>query len=108
MAAKRPRLAITLSPEAQVFIREVSQLTNQSQASIASELIDASLPAMQAGIEAIRLAASGADREAQRMLANISAEHVGMLMQAQLDLDAAIDRRTVKGKRRPRDAGPTN
>ena len=108
MAAKRPRLAITLSPEAQVFIREVSQLTNQSQASIASELIDASLPAMQAGIEALRLAASGAGREAQRMLSNISAEHVGMLMQAQLDLDAAIDRRTVKGKRRPPDAGPTN
>ena len=108
MPTKRPRLAITLSPEAQVFIREVAQLTRQSQAAIATELIDAALPAMQAGIEAIRLAASGADREAQRLLSHISAESVGMLMQAQLDLDVAIDGRTVKGKRRRRDAGPTN
>ncbi len=98
MSQKRTRILVTPSPEAVQIIEELHGLLKQSRASIVAELLDMGLPALQETVRALRIAAEQ-PREAQRLMANFGAEATRDLMQAQLDLDVAIDRRTVKGKR---------
>lgn len=101
---KRPRLQITPSPELWRLIDLVHARTGQPKSGIVSELLDQAQPAVVMLLQALELAAE-APREAQRLLTNFSADAVGQLMQAQLDLDKAItDKRTVKGKRAKRGA----
>jgi hypothetical protein len=95
---KRPRLQLTPSPELWRLIDLVHEKTGQSRASVVAELLDEVAPAFQTMINALELAQS-APRQAQQLMNNFSAQAVSQLMQQQLDLDAAIDARTVKGKR---------
>lgn len=102
MPTKVPRVAVTLTPEARKLVEEVGALTNRSHSAIVSELLDAALPALQAVRDALRVIADQ-PREAQRLMERVTNQALVDVAQAQLDLDAAIDARTVKGKRvRPR------
>lgn len=103
---KRSRLQITPSPELWALLDTVSELTGESRAALVSQMLDEISPAFQTMVEALKLVKS-APREAQQLMQNFGANSVGQLMQAQLDLDAAIDGRTVKGKRARGARGPT-
>lgn len=100
---KRPRINITPSPEVWELVNTVHELTGEAKSAIVAGILDEIAPAFQITIQAMRLAKS-APREAQQLMANFSSKAVGDLMQQQLELDAAIDARTVKGKRAKRGA----
>ena len=99
MSTKVPRIAVTLSPEARRLVEEVATLTKRSHSSIVSELLDAALPALQAVRDALRVI-KDQPHEAQRLMARVTNQALVDVAQAQLDLDTAIDARTVKGRRR--------
>lgn len=103
MAGKRKRLLITPSDEVWALIDEVHQLTGTPKAAIVSELLDEIAPVFQNTIHALRIVEEQ-PREAQRLIQNFANESLGKLAQASLDLDAALDARTVKGKRARRRA----
>lgn len=98
---RNPRVAVTLTPEAMKILDELAALLQQPKAAVVAELIDEALPALQTAIQALRIAAEQ-PREAQRLIGNYAAKATLELSQQQLDLDAAIDARTVKGKRSKR------
>lgn len=101
--ARTPRVAVTLSPEAMKLLDELAEVLGQSKASLVAELIDSALPAIQATVNAMAVAAEQ-PREAQRLMSNYANQASMELSQQQLALDAAIDARTVKGKRTRRRA----
>lgn len=103
---RNPRVAVTLSPDAMALLDELAAVLKQPKAALVSELVDAALPALKATVDAMRVVQQQ-PREAQRLIANYAARATLELSQQQLELDEAIDRRTVKGKRRRRDAGAT-
>jgi len=109
MAVKRKRLLITPSDEVWALIEEVHILTGTPKAAIVSEILDQVAPVFTGQIEALRYVQEGRFRDAQQLVQNFANEAIGKTAQAALDLDAAIDARTVKGKRarRRRDAGTT-
>lgn len=98
MAAKQKRLQVTLSPEVRALVEEVHQLTGTPRAAIVSEILDEVAPVFQNTIHALRIVKEQ-PREAQRLIQNFVNEAIGKAAQAALDLDAAMDGRTVKGKR---------
>ncbi len=98
MAAKQKRLQVTLSPEVRALVEEVHQLTGTPRAAIVSEMLDEIAPVFQNTIHALRIVKEQ-PREAQRLIQNFANEAIGKATQAALDLDAAMDGRTVKGQR---------
>lgn len=98
MAAKQKRLQVTLSPEVRALVEEVHQLTGTPRAAIISEMLDEIAPVFQNTIHALRIVKEQ-PREAQRLIQNFANEAIGKATQAALDLDAAMDGRTVKGQR---------
>lgn len=105
MKNKQRRLQITLTPEQWELIGELHELTGTAKATLISEALGWVLPVIQNHIEALRIVQER-PHEAQRIVSRQANELLGDLAQAQLDLDAAIDGRTVKGRaRRRRDAG---
>ncbi len=98
MATKRKRLNVTLSDEVWALVDEVHGFTGDSKSSIVSEILDEIAPVFVTQIQALRQLAE-APREAQRLIQNFSNVSIGKLTQANLDLDAALDTRTMKGKR---------
>ena len=103
---RTPRVQLTLSAEAMALLDEISGLLEQPKASLVSELVDSALPALQTTVQALRVIKEQ-PRQAQQLIQNFGAQAVGDLMQAQLELDASIDKRTVKGKRARRSSGTT-
>lgn len=98
-------MLITPSDEAWALIEEVHQLTGQAKAAIVAEILDEVAPVFQNMINALRIVKEQ-PREAQRLIQNFANEAIVRAAQASLDLDAAMDARTVKGKRaRRRRAG---
>lgn len=108
MATKRKRVNVTLSDEVWALVNEVHELTGTPKAAVISEILDEVAPVFQNTIHALRIVKEQ-PREAQRLVQNFANEAIGKATQAALDLDAAIDARTVKGQRarRRRDAGTT-
>ena len=104
MATKRKRLNVTLSDEVWALVDEVHALTGTPKAAVISEILDEVAPVFQTQIQALRMI-QDSPREAQRLIQNFANESVAKLAQQSLELDAAIDARTVKGKkaRRRRD-----
>lgn len=98
MAAKQKRLQVTLSSEVRALVEEVHQLTGTPRAAIVSEMLDEIAPVFQNTIHALRIVKEQ-PREAQRLIQNFANEAIGKATQAALDLDAAMDGRTVKGQR---------
>lgn len=107
MPAKQKRLQLTLSPEVWALVDEVHTLTGKPKAAIISEILDEVAPVFANQIHALRVLKEQ-PREAQRLIQNFANESIGKMAQVSLDLDAAIDGRTVKGKRagRRRDGTP--
>jgi hypothetical protein len=103
MPTNRKRLVLTPSDEVWELVDEVHRLTGTPKSAIVSEILDEVAPVFQNTIQALRLVAEQ-PREAQRLVQNFANESVGRLAQSQLDLDKAIDGRTVKGKRGKRGA----
>jgi len=108
MATKRKRLNVTLSDEVWALVNEVHALTGTPKAAVISEILDQVSPVFQNTIHALRIVQEQ-PREAQRLIQNYANEAIGTLAQASLDLDKAIDGRTLKGKRarRARSHGAT-
>ena len=108
MAVKRKRVLVTPSDEVWALIDEVNELTGTPTAAIIAEILDWVAPVFRNQIEALRVVKEQ-PLEAQRLVARSANEALGKLAQAQLDLDDALDARTVKGQRarRRRDAGAT-
>ncbi len=100
---RNERVAVTLSPESMLVLTQIAEVMGQPKAALVAELVDAALPAIKATLDALRVAQEQ-PREAQRLMANFAAQATMELSQQQLDLDAAIDARTLKGKRAKRRA----
>lgn len=100
---RNPRVQVTLSPEAMAILEEVATLSEQPKSAIVSELVDAALPAMQVTLDALRVIHRQPD-EARRLLSQFAHQQTANLAQAQLDLEATLDKRTVKGRRRKKGA----
>ncbi|MFB0082792.1 hypothetical protein ABVD06_23345, partial [Xanthomonas euvesicatoria] len=96
---RNPRVQVTLSPEAMAVLDELATLSEQPKAAIVSELVDVALPAMSVTLEALRVVRRQPD-EARKLLSQFAHQQTAYLAQAQLDLDASLDARTVKGRRR--------
>lgn len=101
---KRRRINVTPSPEVWALVDAVHELSGEGKSAIVAGMLDVIAPSFQTTIQALELAKS-APREAQQLMSNFGAKAVGELMQAQLDLDKAIDGRTVEGKRKRRAGG---
>ena len=97
------RVAVTLSPESLRLLNEISEVMGQPKAALVAELVDAALPAIQTTLQALKVAKEQ-PLEAQRLMSNYAAKATMELSQQQLELDAAIDARTVKGRARKRRA----
>jgi len=95
------RVKVTLSQEVWDVVAEIHRLTDTPRAAIISELLDQVMPALKQTMEAIRIAKEQ-PREAQRLLQRYSAQVIGDLAQGHLELDDAIDGRTVEGQRAKR------
>ena len=104
MPSKQKRLQITLSPEVRALVDEVHELTGTPRSAIISEMLDEIAPVFQNTIHALRIVKEQ-PREAQRLIQNFANEAIGKVTQAALDLDSAMDARTVKGKRARRRRG---
>ena len=98
---RNPRVQVTLTPEAMAMLDELASLTGQAKSAIVSELVDVALPAMQVTLDALRVVHRQLG-EARRLLSQFAHQQTAALAQAQLDLDVALDGRTVKGKRQKR------
>lgn len=101
--AKRKRLQITLSDEVWELVNEVHALTGTPKAAVISEILDEVAPVFQNTIQALRIVKEQ-PREAQRLVQNMANSAIAKVSQASLDLDAALDGRTVKGQRARRRA----
>ena len=104
MPTKRRRIQVTPSDEVWKLVDEVHALTGTPKAAILAEILDEVAPVFTSQIQALRVLQES-PREAQRLIQNFANESVGKLAQASLDLDAAIDGRTVKGRRARRKGG---
>lgn len=98
MPTTRKRIQVTPSDEAWALIEEMHALTGIPRAAVISEILDEVTPVFQSQIQALRVLKES-PREAQRIIQNFANEAVVKLAQVNLDLDAALDPRTVKGKR---------
>jgi len=98
MRTRRKRVQVALSDEVWALVEEVHTLTGTSRSAVIAEMLDMITPVIQSQIGALRVLHES-PREAQRILQDFANESVSKLGQAQLDLDAAIDARTVKGRR---------
>lgn len=87
-----------MSPEALRVLTELAELLEQPKSALVAELVDAALPALHTTVQAVKVAKEQ-PREAQRLVANFANDAIAKVAQAQLELDAAVDARTVKGKR---------
>jgi len=104
MTVKRKRLNVTLSDAVWALVDEVNALTGTSKSAIISEILDEVAPVFQTQIQALRVL-KDSPREAQRLMQNFSNESIARLAQTNLDLDLAIDARTVQGQRAKRRKG---
>lgn len=98
MPTIRRRIQLTPSDEVMALIDEIHTLTGTPKAAILCEILDEVAPVFQSQLQALRML-QDRPREAQRIIQNFANEAVGKLAQANLDLDKALDPRTVKGKR---------
>ena len=103
MTTKRKRLQVTLSDEVWELVNEVHALTGTPKAAVISEILDEVAPVFQNTIQALRIVKEQ-PREAQRLIQNMANSAIVQASQAALDLDSALDARTVKGKRARRRA----
>lgn len=104
MPTIRKRLMITPTDEVLLLINEMARLMEIPKSAVVLLILDQVKPGMQTTIEALRIVKEQ-PREAQRLMSNFSARATMELAQQQLELDAAIDARTVKGKLAKRRAG---
>ncbi|KJJ58722.1 hypothetical protein NG01_11505, partial [Corynebacterium diphtheriae] len=77
----------------------LATLSGQPKAAIVSELVDVALPAMSVTLDALRVVRRQPE-EARKLLSQFAHQQTAHLAQVQLELDAALDARTVKGRRR--------
>lgn len=101
---KRKRLLVTPSEETWRLLEEFNELTGKPRAAIVSELLDSVAEVVRMQLDALRKIKES-PQEARRLLTEHLNEAVALAHQAQLDLDAAADGRTVKGKRARRRNG---
>ena len=97
---RSPRIQVTLSPEARHLFEKLSELTGQSMSAMLAEIADTALPALQNTVDALEAAKAGKFDEVRRLTSRFAHQATADLAQEQLDLDTAIDARTVKGKRK--------
>ena len=98
MATKRPRVNVTLSDEVWLLVDEIHRLSGTPKSAVIGEMLDTIAPVIATQIEALRMLHES-PREAQRLIQKFANEGIAKVAQASLDLDAAMDTRTVKGKR---------
>jgi len=98
MATKRKRLNVTLSDEVWALVNEVHALTGTSKSAVVSELLDEIAPVFQSTVQALRIVQEQ-PREAQRIIQNFTNEALVNVAQASLELDRALDPRTLKAQR---------
>lgn len=97
MPAKSKRLQVTLTPEVWRLVDEIHELTGAAKSGIISEMLSEVAPVFMNQIQALRVLKES-PQEAARLVQNFSNESISKLAQANLELDAVIDGRTVKGR----------
>jgi hypothetical protein len=101
---RAPRINVQLSPQSLALVVRLSDLTGQPRAALVAELVDAALPALVSGVEALEHAKAGRVDQAERLLSRFAHQATADLAQQQLDLQREVDGRTVEGKRAKRRA----
>ena len=97
MSTPHRRLHVTLSPELETVLSDLSGLLNRPQAAIVREFLIEALPVLQETTEALRTALQGKPTEAvEAMMGVLDRELVGM-RQMQLEMRAKQRRRRRKG-----------
>jgi predicted translin family RNA/ssDNA-binding protein len=74
------------------LLRELSKLTGTAPATMVRELLDEATPALETMLEAVRMM-KDRPAQAQAAMARLAAASVRDLSQAQLDLDAALQKK---------------
>ena len=97
MAAKRPRVLVTTTPDVTATLDTLHELTGKSRSMMVAELLEACLPALQASIEALKVVKEQ-PREAERLMAAYTAQSIHDVTQEQLEFSRALDSRTMKAR----------
>lgn len=102
------RFSITPSPAVEPVLIELARLLKRPKAAIVRELLDEAMPALQATLEAVRIAKSHPER-AQALMAEFSARATRDLMQQQIEFSEAMKKRPGRkpGKKTGRGATKT-
>lgn len=95
---RNPRVAVTLTPEVMKILDDLSAVLDKPKAAFVAELLDASLPALHQMASSLRIA-KDQPSEAKRLIEDFTAQALADISQPELDLDANVDGRTVKGRR---------
>lgn len=82
-------------------LERVSVLTGEAKATLASQLVEAAIPAMDVAAEALQHV-KDSPREAQRLITRYSTEAVAQLAQHQLELDDLISAQPSRKHQRRR------
>jgi len=83
---KNPRIAFVPSDRLDAVIRELSEASGKSRASIVSGLMDEIAPVLQGQLDAFRKIAAQPD-EAKKIIEGYANEGMAQIAQAQLDLE---------------------
>ena len=106
MAAKRPRVLVTTTPDVTAALDSLNALTGKSRSMMVAELLEACLPALQASIKALEVVKEQ-PREAERLMAAYTAHSINAVTQEQMEFSRALDSRSMQAKiKRSKHASP--
>lgn len=99
MPTKKPRLAITLSVESRAALERFSRVSGIAASAFVAGLVEDAIPVINATTDAIEIARKSPAKAAAAMNSAV-VTGVTQVVQAQLELDAAVKERKLH--RRPR------
>lgn len=98
MPSQKPRLAITLSPESRDALARLSKVAGISASGFVASMVHDSIPVIIATAEALEQARKSPVKAAQ-VMNEAAVRGVAELVQAKLQLEAAVKRPRVRRKR---------
>jgi hypothetical protein len=100
MATTKPRMSITLTPEARAALERLSVVSGIAASSYISGLVHDAIPVINATADALALAKKQPQRAAEIMNEQL-VRVVGLAAQGKLELEEAVEKRK-RMRRRPR------
>ena len=103
MATKLPRICFVPSAHVRALLEQVSTLTGQSMASLASEMLDEVAPVVQGQIDAL-MALKATPDKARQYVQDYATKAIHDIAQTSMDFAASEDSRTAEGQKARRRA----